>query len=1001
MKLLRPPLSGLVLLAMAGVSVAQSGPPAGPRQVDPRWHAFTGATVVTAPGQVTENATLVIRGGVVESVEAGGAPPAGARVWPSDGSFIYAGLIEPHLGVEAPLPEPGSAEAHWNPKVTPQRSPLAGEGVPVKTREELRAMGFAAAAIAPDSGVLRGRGAVVLLADPTEVEGARHLPVVTEHAFETIAFDRSGEGYPRSLMGCVAAVRQSMFDIEWYANNREVFATQPEGLEPPPISAALEALVEGREREVPLFFVTDNELEALTAMRLAQEFGRSGVVVGSGTEYRRLDALVQAGARIILPLDFPEAPDVSTMAKAENVTLRELMGWEQAPTNARRIARAGLECALTTHRLDKRSDFVGNLRVAMEHGLTDEEALAMLTTRPARMLGVDDQLGEIAPGRIANLVVTDGPLFAKDTEVLDVWVRGQRHVVHDPRQDAVEGAWSLTTDTSGLQGTLRVAKGKVTLEVGEEKLSGRKVVASGDRIDFLVDGDAVELPGVYAMSALVEGGELFGSGRAPDGTSFSWRGAPDDAAAGEDDVDSDEVADHSDVPEMLPTPFGAFGVFEQPKSPYLVRFVNVTLWMAGAGNSRMDDAAMVIRDGKIAWIGPPDAVFSEEMVVIDAKGKHITPGLIDCHSHTGMRKGVNEGTQAVTAEVRVQDCLDPDDINWYRQLAGGVTMAHQLHGSANPVGGQSSVVKLRWGVPNPDKMRARGAKSGIKFALGENVKRSRTTRGGSTRYPTSRMGVEVVIRDSLTAARQYSADWQAYRRMSAEERARSFQPRRDLELDALAEILANLRQVHCHAYRQDEILMLCRVAGDFGFRIGTIQHGLEAYKVGEVLSDVTQGASVFSDWWAYKFEVFDAIPHNGAILHKLGVPVSFNSDSSELARRLNTEAAKAIKYGDLEPATAMSFVTLGPAVQLGMRERVGSLQVGKEADFVVWSGDPLSPFSRVESTWIDGLEYFSLEKDRELRAWAGRERQRLLQKVLSSKKKPKKADKPEGEEDGR
>ncbi|MFQ5845331.1 MAG: amidohydrolase, partial [Planctomycetota bacterium] len=441
--------------------------------------------------------------------------------------------------------------------------------------------------------------------------------------------------------------------------------------------------------------------------------------------------------------------------------------------------------------------------------------------------------------------------------------------------------------------------------------------------------------------------------------------------------------------------FGPYALSEPPVQER-VRIVGATVWTCGpAGIVR--DGELRIAEGRILYAGPrrdepAPAGFRE----IDGAGKHLTPGIIDCHSHTGISNAVNESGQACTAEVRIGDVTNPDSVNWYRQLAGGVTCVQSLHGSANPIGGQSQVNKLRWGVRRPDEMHFEGAPPGIKFALGENVKQSNWGEQFKSRYPQTRMGVETFIRDRLTAAREYAAKWKEWEQGGRADPP----PRRDLELDALAEFLAGERRVHCHSYRQDEILMMCRIAGDFGFRIGTFQHVLEGYKVAEAIREHAVGGSCFSDWWAYKVEVQDAIPDNGAIMHDVGVVVTFNSDSSELARRLNVEAAKAMKYGGLPPGEALRFVTLNAAVQLGIDDRVGSLERGKDADFALWSGDPLSTFSRCESTWVDGREYFSLERDLEHRRRIAAERTRILQKLLRTKKKEKKEGEKGGEETG-
>lgn len=457
-----------------------------------------------------------------------------------------------------------------------------------------------------------------------------------------------------------------------------------------------------------------------------------------------------------------------------------------------------------------------------------------------------------------------------------------------------------------------------------------------------------------------------------------------------------EKDEYEKAPEAYPTPLGAFGLLEPQPRPAAVLVRDATVWTSAEAGI-LENTDVLVRDGQIAQIGrnlaaPADAV------VIDAAGKHLTAGLIDCHSHTGIDRGsINEGTQAITAEVRIQDAINPDDIDWYWQLAGGLTTVNQLHGSANPIGGQNSVVKIRWGQ-GAERFRFEGAKPGIKFALGENVKQANWGDNYTSRYPQSRMGVESLIRSAFLAARDYIDAWDRYN-SGAATKARAYPPRRDLELEALAEILKGERLVHCHSYRQDEILMLIRVADGFGFRIGTFQHVLEGYKVASEIAAHGAGASCFSDWWAYKFEVYDAIPHDGAIMHNAGVVVSFNSDSDELARRMNTEAAKAVRYGGLDPAEALKFVTINPAIQLAIDDRVGSIEVGKDADFVIWSGSPLDTFTRCEQTWIDGRPMFTLETDAQLREVAHSERQRLIQKVLRKNLKNPEKTKDKGDKD--
>ena len=408
----------------------------------------------------------------------------------------------------------------------------------------------------------------------------------------------------------------------------------------------------------------------------------------------------------------------------------------------------------------------------------------------------------------------------------------------------------------------------------------------------------------------------------------------------------------------------------------MVLINDATIWTSGP-KGILKDHDILFQDGKVMKIAKNISLPRGNALLIEGKGKHVTPGLIDAHSHMA-GESINEGFQNVTAEVRMQDVIDPNDVAMYRALAGGLTTINLLHGSANPIGGQNVVMKLRWGSFSNDLI-FKSAPQGIKFALGENVKRKRSY----GRYPETRMGVEQTIRDAFTAARDYKKTWDIYNKDVRLQRS-SVPPRRDLELDALVEIMEGKRLVHSHSYRQDEILMLTRIAEDFGFTIASFQHVLEGYKVAERLAEHGAGASTFSDWWAYKYEVVDAIPYNGTLMANAGVTVSFNSDSDELARRMNLEAAKAVKYGGLDEAEALKLVTINPAKQLKIDDEVGSLEVGKDADFAIWSGHPLSTYSICEETWLDGKKYFSLEQNQYLVERDEKVRNKLVQKILNA-----------------
>lgn len=403
---------------------------------------------------------------------------------------------------------------------------------------------------------------------------------------------------------------------------------------------------------------------------------------------------------------------------------------------------------------------------------------------------------------------------------------------------------------------------------------------------------------------------------------------------------------------------------------------NATVLTITRGTLRNTD--VLLRKGKIAAIGK-DLKAPANARVIDATGKYLMPGIIDCHSHS-MLDTINEGTLAVTSMVRTRDVMNPTDVDLYRELAGGVTTLNLLHGSANPIGGQNTVVKVKYGRPVAEFIFP-GAMPGIKFALGENVKQSNNPNlpGTTRRYPRTRMGVEEVIRDSFTRARDYKKTWDEYNASVRRGDKNLVPPRRDLQLEPLVEVLEGKRYVHAHSYRADEIMMLINIANEFGFKVKTFQHVLEGYKVAKEIAQHGAGGSTFADSWAYKIEAYDAIPYNTAIMERAGVVTSVNSDSDERARRLNLEAAKAMRYGDLSEEEALKLITINPAIQLGIQDRVGSIEVGKDADLAIWNGHPFSVYARVDTTIIDGDIFFDRAKDLAARAEIAKERAQLEQ----------------------
>jgi imidazolonepropionase-like amidohydrolase len=428
-----------------------------------------------------------------------------------------------------------------------------------------------------------------------------------------------------------------------------------------------------------------------------------------------------------------------------------------------------------------------------------------------------------------------------------------------------------------------------------------------------------------------------------------------------------------------------------PDAPTVIVIRNATILTVSHGT--IEHGSILIKDGKIAEVGqsvnaPKDAQ------VIDAAGQFVIPGIIDCHSHIAA-ESINEGSVSVSSMVNMAEILNPDDIDIYRDLAGGVTSANILHGSANSIGGQTLVIKLRWGQPAA-KLPFEGALPGIKFALGENPKRSNfSIPGQPRRYPSTRMGVEETIRAAFSEARDYKKTWEDYNKRFAAAEKNLIAPRRDLRLEPLVEVLEGKRYVHSHCYREDEILMLLRVAKEFGFKVRTFQHILEGYKVADELAAAGVGASTFSDWWAYKVEAYDAIPYNAALMTRRGVVVSINSDDAEEATHLNQEAAKSMKFGGLSHDEALKMVTLNPAMQLGIDKRVGTIDVGKDADLAIYNHDPLSAYAVVQKTLIDGRVYFDRQRDIAARPEREKEKKALIDKLKKSTEKKAEDKKPD------
>ncbi|MSR40884.1 MAG: hypothetical protein EXS10_03160 [Phycisphaerales bacterium] len=1041
-------LAGVMCMpTTSALAAPQAAPVVGLRAADPSRHAIVGATVTTKPGTTIEHATILIRDGVIEAVGADLAIPAGYRVWDAKDRVILPAFIESALCVDSAELAKSYARlpgAHWSEHVTPQ---LEGEQLtlPDATAEELRKLGFAIARVLPKDGIFRGTSdtrllvgaasttttastrALELAADEVLFVGAKPrrsfdpgsmMPGVGTPGIATPARPTGAEeewtNYPSSLMGSIAVLRQGFLDGQWRDATLDAFANADGTGSLPPLEAdALDALVDCVRGKQRVMFDASDELDVLRFASLARELQLNATMLTSGLEFRSEVDVLATKLPLIVALDFPTAPDLTSPTASEGVSLAELLTWRYAPTNPKRMLNGGATIAITTNRLTDRAVFRKRLAEALRHGLTKDEALAALTTTPSAMLGISARAGTLEPGKIANFIVSKGDPFVADSEFESLWIAGAPTRLPEPQPSLKPGLYRAVNGTQQFE--MDLAKSRISAVLAEGKtLKAKKVKVDRERFSFTCDatffGDATATgtlrvsgagsgegcdltietsTGQRAVVALLREGDLPPSdpSKTRDVANVQADAAPPVDAPQENSTTEVAAATDATAPktppkedlsrlakEVLPSPLGAFGRTRAPLQGTI--FLNdATVWTL-ASNGTLAQGDVLIVDGKIAAVGaeltPPEGA-----VVLEAKGKHLTPGLIDCHSHTGISGGVNEGGQACTAEVWIGDVIDPNDINWYRQLSGGLVAVNQLHGSANPMGGRNSVVKIRWGT-NAEHFRMQGAPLGIKFALGENVVRSKR------RYPSSRMGVVTFMEDQFLAAQEYRAAHVRFAALDPETQARTMPPRPDLELQTLAEVLDGTRLVHCHSYRQDEILQMLRTADRFGFKIGTLQHILEGYKVADEIAKHGAGASSFSDWWAYKEEVMDAIPWNGAMLQNAGVLVSFNSDSDELARHMNTEAAKAVRYGQLSPEDALKLVTLNPAKQLHIDARTGSIEVGKDADLALWNGDPLSAFTRCEMTFVDGVRRFDIREDQALWAEATARRGELLSAAVAA-----------------
>ena len=955
--------------------------------------ALKNATIVVSPDKTIEKGTILIEGDKIINIGAMVLIPKEALVLDYSGKTILPVFIETHTSIGLPkvegrhsffpqLESNKEGAYYWNEAIHPEVKAVDIYRFDEKAIDDYIKMGFGIVSTRQNDGISQGMSVVYSLGSSSynkqliKAEGAAYF------SFQKGVSDQT---YPSSQMGSIALLRQALYDAMWYdkANKKES-------------NLSLEAL--NQELKGQLIFQSNGKYEILRAQKIASEFNLKPVYLGSGTEYEIAEELKKIGTTVILPLNFPLAFDVKDPYIAKEIALSDLKEWEAAPSNAYLLKTAGVNFAFTANGLSS-TNFWKNIRLTIDRGLKASEALDALTLAPAKILGIDKDFGSLDEGKKASFIIYDNNPLEKEAQVLESWILGEQKVYHTLQSVDIRGKYNMILDeaylTLEITGTKEKPAAKIKIrnvqpqtqprvklkkKKTEEKPKSDTLEVScfislvGNDMTLQFNNDDLKWDGNVSLHAKFNAkfGIFEGDGTLADGSWVKWSAIrnenPDKDKKPEDKKDEEKTEISVWFPNM------AYGFEKKPEAESIV-FQNVTVW-TNEKEGRIDNGTVVVENGKIKHVGSGSGPLPKNARVVDGKGMHLTSGIIDEHSHIAINKGVNEGGQAVSAEVSIGDVVQSDDIDIYRQLSGGVTAAQLLHGSANPIGGQSALVKLKWGH-TPEEMLITDAPKFIKFALGENVKQANWGEFNTVRFPQTRMGVEQVMYDAFERARAY-------------EKEKTANPngfRKDLELEVLCEILKGQRNITCHSYVQSEINMLMHVADSMNFKINTFTHILEGYKVADKMKAHGAGGSTFADWWAYKFEVNDAIPYNAALMHQMGIITAINSDDAEMGRRLNQEAGKVVKYGGVSEEEAWKMVTLNPAKLLHLEERMGSVKVGKDADLVLWTANPLSIEARVEMTVVDGEVLFDSKKDLELRKKVAAERNRIIGKMLESNEK--------------
>ncbi|MBR99211.1 MAG: amidohydrolase [Flavobacteriaceae bacterium] len=915
------------------------------------YKAITNVTIHSNSNQITESNSILIHKGKIIQIGKNIPIPKNARIYNMESLHIYPSFIELHtdFGIKKPKRIQSSGRSaeyspkrkgyYWNDHILSDYNSIKDYNYNKDMAAKMRKIGFGVVNSHRKNGIHRGTSVLIALNDFAN-DGER---ILSDNKAEHFSFSKSvtsSQSYPGSIMGSMALIRQLYHDANWYKQGENINK-----------DISIESILDNIK--LPKIFDAGDKLNVLRAGKISSEMGLNFIIKGSGNEYQNIDEIKALGNELIIPLNFPDPYDVSDPLLTKKIELSQMLYWNQAPSNPSLLEKSKIIFALTASDLKNQDNFLKNLRKAVKYGLSEKTALEALTIIPAKILKMENKIGVLKKGAYANFIVTSGSIFDDKTKIFENWVNGHAHVISDRKKIDIDGKYqiSIGVENYDLEIKNSTSSIQVNVKLDSIKLNSKANYRDGWLHMTLFDKSQKNFA---RLSSKIDSEKfILSSGVDFDGENFDSVLKPVKSDSKENEKKNKVKKENIREVLKLRYPNNAYG-FEKIPKPENVLYKNVTLW-TNEKEGIIENTDLLVKNGKINLIGKDLNI--ENVKIIDGTGKHLTSGIIDEHSHIAA-SSINEGGQNSSAEVTIEDVIDPDDINIYRNLSGGVTTIQILHGSANPIGGRSAIIKLKWGS-SIEEMLYPNSKPFIKFALGENVKQSNW--GSFSRFPQTRMGVEQLYIDYFQRAREYGQRWTNYNNLDRKTKSRTPKPRYDIEMEILWEILQGKRYISCHSYVQSEINMLMKVAEKFDFRIRTFTHILEGYKVADKMKIHGVGGSTFSDWWAYKFEVNDAIPYNGAIMHNAGVTVAYNSDSAEMSRRLNQEAAKAIKYGGVSEEEAWKFVTLNPAKLLGIDDKVGSIKVGKIADLVLWSGHPMSIYSQVEKTMIEGAFYYEAD----------------------------------------